>query len=76
MFSLIFVLNVQKVESMKSEYQNSIISKIRNLRIDNKFSQKDMAEFMEISTGQMLKYLYKNYYVPPLDMILCQTKLL
>ncbi len=46
---------------MKSEYQNSIISKIRKLRIDNKFSQKDMAEFMEISTGQMLKYLYKNY---------------
>ena len=72
MFSLIFILNVQKVESMKSEYQNSIISKIRNLRIDNKFSQKDMAEFMEISTGQMVNIYTKkrkNCYVPPLFVV-------
>jgi transcriptional regulator with XRE-family HTH domain len=38
---------------MKNEYQNLIILKIRKLRTEKKVSQKEMAELLGISNGQM-----------------------
>ncbi|MCH4155916.1 MAG: helix-turn-helix transcriptional regulator [Muribaculaceae bacterium] len=38
---------------MKSEYQNLIILKLRKLRMEKKFSQKEIAELLGISNGQM-----------------------
>lgn len=38
---------------MKTEYQQSIISKIRKIRDERKYSQKDIADLIGISYGQM-----------------------
>ena len=38
---------------MKSEYQNSIILKLRKLREEFGYSQKDVAEILGISPGQL-----------------------
>lgn len=38
---------------MKSEYQNNIIAKIRKLRVEHKYSQKEMAEVLGVSNGHI-----------------------
>lgn len=38
---------------MKTEYQNFIILRLRKLREDNGWSQKDIAQLLGISDGQM-----------------------
>lgn len=38
---------------MKTEYQNYIITRLRAFREEHKYSQKDIAEVLGISPGQM-----------------------
>ena len=38
---------------MKTDYQNNIILRLRKIREENKYSQKEIAQLLGISNGQM-----------------------
>ena len=38
---------------MKTEYQNSIILKLKKIRLENEYSQKNIADILGISPGQL-----------------------
>lgn len=38
---------------MKSDYQNTIVSKIRKLRLSKNYSQQDISAILNISNGQI-----------------------
>lgn len=38
---------------IKTSYQNEVISRIRKLRLDNRMSQIELANIIEVSSGQI-----------------------
>ena len=61
---------------MKTKYQNYIISKLRNLRIDKGYTQIAVAKLLDISPGQLgniESYKQKHKFTLRQIMQLCHT---